>query len=239
MPTATRSAPPPSRAIRPRSASRSSSTPIAPACFRWCADVAGWTFPDNDLLRLLDAQGKALVEFSEVEDGIYEAPTPGVGVLFLQNAARRRPAAEAGRSRWPATGRSSAGPASCCARSRWPPRRLRDDLALDGEARLRPDDCAARFHAVAHRPRRAGAGAGARQSLALRGSRHHHLAPPAGKRRSDHAGEAVEFCHSGTAQSAGPGIRDANSVVVSGFRVAASFHAARARNDSFKSTSAP
>src|SRR5512141_2346689 len=55
-------------------------------------DVAGWTFPENDLLRLLDAQGKALVEFSEVEDGIYEAPTPGVGVLFLQNAAAAGPA---------------------------------------------------------------------------------------------------------------------------------------------------
>lgn len=50
-------------------------------------DVVGWTFPDNDLLRLVDAQGRALVEFSEVESGIYEAPTPGVGVLFLQNAA--------------------------------------------------------------------------------------------------------------------------------------------------------
>jgi hypothetical protein len=50
-------------------------------------NVAGWNFPENDLLRLLDAQGKALVEFSEVEDGIFEAPTPGVGVLFLQNAA--------------------------------------------------------------------------------------------------------------------------------------------------------
>lgn len=49
--------------------------------------VAGWTFTDNDLLRLRDADGKSLVEFSEVEDGIYEAPTPGVGVLFLQNAA--------------------------------------------------------------------------------------------------------------------------------------------------------
>ena len=49
--------------------------------------VAGWAFPENDLLRLLDADGKSLVEFSEVEDGIYEAPTPGVGVLFLQNAA--------------------------------------------------------------------------------------------------------------------------------------------------------
>lgn len=54
-------------------------------------DVAGWTFPENDLLRLLDADGKSLVEFSEVEDGIYEAPTPGVGVLFLQNAAAAGP----------------------------------------------------------------------------------------------------------------------------------------------------
>jgi len=60
--------------------------------FPLVADVAGWTFPDNDLLRLLDAQGKALVEFSEVEGGIYEAPTPGVGVLFLQNAASVGPA---------------------------------------------------------------------------------------------------------------------------------------------------
>jgi Protease inhibitor Inh len=54
-------------------------------------NVAGWAFPENDLLRLLDADGKSLVEFSEVEDGIYEAPTPGVGVLFLQNAAAAGP----------------------------------------------------------------------------------------------------------------------------------------------------
>lgn len=55
--------------------------------FPLVGDVAGWTFPDNDLLRLLDAQGRAMAEFSEVETGIYEAPTPGVGVLFLQNAS--------------------------------------------------------------------------------------------------------------------------------------------------------
>jgi hypothetical protein len=60
--------------------------------FPLVADVAGWSFPEGDLLRLLDAQGKALVEFSEVEDGIYEAPTPGIGVLFLQNAASAGPA---------------------------------------------------------------------------------------------------------------------------------------------------
>jgi hypothetical protein len=50
-------------------------------------DIAAWKFPDNDLLYLVDAKGKSIVEFSEVEDGIFEAPTPGVGVLFLQNAA--------------------------------------------------------------------------------------------------------------------------------------------------------
>jgi hypothetical protein len=47
-------------------------------------DVVGWKYPDDDLLYLLDAGGKALVEFSEAEDGKYEAPTPGLGVLFLQ-----------------------------------------------------------------------------------------------------------------------------------------------------------
>lgn len=62
-----------------------------PSLFPLVSEVAGWTFPDNDLLRLVDAQGKTLMEFSEVEDGIYEAPTPGIGVLFLQNAAAAGP----------------------------------------------------------------------------------------------------------------------------------------------------
>ncbi len=61
--------------------------PNCATLFPLVADIVGWKFPDNDLLYLLDARGKALVSFSEVESGIYEAPTPGVGVLFLQNAA--------------------------------------------------------------------------------------------------------------------------------------------------------
>jgi protease inhibitor Inh len=63
------------------------------AVFPVIASAAGWTFPDGDLLRLIDAEGRTLTEFSEVEDGIYEAPTPGIGVLFLQNpeAAARKP----------------------------------------------------------------------------------------------------------------------------------------------------
>jgi Protease inhibitor Inh len=52
--------------------------------FPFIADVAGWTLADNDFLRLLDAQGKSLLEFSEVETHIYEAPRPGEGILFIQ-----------------------------------------------------------------------------------------------------------------------------------------------------------
>jgi hypothetical protein len=54
-------------------------------------NIVGWKYPEDDLLYLLDAQGKALIEFSEVEDGIFEAPTPGLGVLFLQNPAAAGP----------------------------------------------------------------------------------------------------------------------------------------------------
>jgi hypothetical protein len=67
--------------------------PNCASLFPLVSAVAGWVFPDGDLLRLVDASGATLAEFSEVEDGIFEAPTPGVGVLFLQNAeaAARKP----------------------------------------------------------------------------------------------------------------------------------------------------
>jgi hypothetical protein len=54
------------------------------ALFPVVKDVAAWLFADNDLLRLVDATGKTLIEFGEVETGVFEAPTPGVGLLFLQ-----------------------------------------------------------------------------------------------------------------------------------------------------------
>jgi Protease inhibitor Inh len=47
--------------------------------------IAGWKYPQGDLLYLVDGTGQALITFSEVEDGIFEAPTPGLGLLFLQN----------------------------------------------------------------------------------------------------------------------------------------------------------
>src|SRR5581483_8455430 len=57
-------------------------------------NITAWKYPANDLLYLLDAQGRAVVSFSEVEDGMFEAPTPGIGVLFLQNPAAVPPPAK-------------------------------------------------------------------------------------------------------------------------------------------------
>jgi hypothetical protein len=67
---------------------------FAPECaalFPVVTKVVGWRYPEDDLLYLLNADGKALVEFSEVEDGMFEAPTPGVGVLFLQKPGMDQP----------------------------------------------------------------------------------------------------------------------------------------------------
>jgi len=66
-----------------------------PACaghFSFIRDVVAWSHADNDFLRLLDARGQAVLEFSEVEGGIFEAPRPGEGILFIQNAASLGPA---------------------------------------------------------------------------------------------------------------------------------------------------
>jgi hypothetical protein len=47
-------------------------------------DVAGWTIGGLDLVKLMDSKGKAVFEFSEVENSIFEAQRPGEGVFFMQ-----------------------------------------------------------------------------------------------------------------------------------------------------------
>ena len=54
-------------------------------------DVVAWRLQDNDNLFFVDRANKPLLEFSEVESGIFEAPTPGLGVLFLQSSANAGP----------------------------------------------------------------------------------------------------------------------------------------------------
>ena len=64
--------------------------PTCAALFPFTRNVAGWAVGQLDSIRLLDAKGEALVEFSEVEGGLYEAERPGEGLLFLQSVAAGR-----------------------------------------------------------------------------------------------------------------------------------------------------
>jgi hypothetical protein len=59
--------------------------------FPFVRDVAAWSLNEGDFLRLLDARGKPILDFSEVESGIFEAPKPGEGILFIQNASAAGP----------------------------------------------------------------------------------------------------------------------------------------------------
>ena len=59
--------------------------------FPFLREVVAWTLAEGDFLRLLDAKGQSVLEFSEVESGIYEAPRPGEGILFIQNAGASGP----------------------------------------------------------------------------------------------------------------------------------------------------
>src|SRR5262245_23215427 len=49
--------------------------------FPFIAPIVGWTLGENDFLRLVDAAGTSILEFSEVESGVYEAPQPGEGIM--------------------------------------------------------------------------------------------------------------------------------------------------------------
>ena len=64
--------------------------------FPFTKDVTAWDVGDKDVLRLMNAQGRTILQLSEVEGGLYEGERPGEGLLFLQSAASE--AADSGKT---------------------------------------------------------------------------------------------------------------------------------------------
>ena len=63
---------------------------LDPACakaFPQLKDVVVWMLGRNDVLRLLDGKGTAAIEFTEVENGLFEGERKGEGLFFLQTMA--------------------------------------------------------------------------------------------------------------------------------------------------------
>ena len=95
-----------------------------------------------------------MLEFSEVESGIFEAPRPGEGILFIQNAVGARARAARPPSRSPANGRSSAAPAGAICALTLTNTAAGEEFAVRVQPRLRSGGHALRAGDLADGPRR-------------------------------------------------------------------------------------
>ena len=66
---------------------------LEPACaasLPFTKDITGWSVKGLDIVRLQDATGQSVIDFTEVESGIFEGLRTGEGVYILQNLAAAR-----------------------------------------------------------------------------------------------------------------------------------------------------
>jgi len=64
--------------------------PGCAAALPFTKDIAAWSIAGLDIVRLQDATGQPVIDFTEVESGIFEGLRQGEGVYILQNLAAAR-----------------------------------------------------------------------------------------------------------------------------------------------------
>jgi hypothetical protein len=64
--------------------------PTCPKALPFTKDIATWSIRGLDIVRLQDGSGQSVIDFTEVESGIYEGLRTGEGVYILQNLAAAR-----------------------------------------------------------------------------------------------------------------------------------------------------
>src|ERR1700746_2225791 len=66
---------------------------LEPACAKslpFTKEITAWNIKGLDIVRLQDAAGQPVIDFTEVESGIFEGLRTGEGVYILQNLAAAR-----------------------------------------------------------------------------------------------------------------------------------------------------
>ena len=79
--------------LKPDAAPRGQKLELEPGCaaaLPFTKDIAGWTVKGLDIVSLQSANGEAVIDFTEVEAGIFEGLRQGEGVYILQNLAAAR-----------------------------------------------------------------------------------------------------------------------------------------------------
>jgi hypothetical protein len=64
--------------------------PGCAAALPFTKDIAAWSIKGLDIVRLQDAAGASVIDFTEVESGIFEGLRQGEGIYILQNLAAAR-----------------------------------------------------------------------------------------------------------------------------------------------------
>ncbi|WP_295846474.1 AprI/Inh family metalloprotease inhibitor [Tardiphaga sp.] len=79
--------------LKPDSSAQGLKLDLEPGCPKalpFTRDIAAWTIKGLDIVRLQDAAGLPVIDFTEVESGIFEGLRTGEGVYILQNLAAAR-----------------------------------------------------------------------------------------------------------------------------------------------------
>src|SRR6201993_1129476 len=79
--------------LKPDSTPQGLKLELEPGCANalpFTKDITGWNVKGLDIVRLQDAAGEAVIDFTEVEAGILEGVRSGEGVYILQNLAAAR-----------------------------------------------------------------------------------------------------------------------------------------------------
>jgi hypothetical protein len=66
---------------------------LEPGCAKalpFAKDITAWNIKGLDIIRLQDASGQPVIDFTEVESGIFEGLRQGEGIYILQNLAAAR-----------------------------------------------------------------------------------------------------------------------------------------------------
>jgi hypothetical protein len=79
--------------LKPDSTPQGLKLELEPGCaaaLPFTKDITAWNIRGLDIVRLQDAAGEAVIDFTEVETGIFEGLRQGEGVYILQNLAAAR-----------------------------------------------------------------------------------------------------------------------------------------------------
>lgn len=79
--------------LKPDAAPRGLALELEPDCAKalpFTSAIVGWDVKGLDIVRLQDAAGQGVIDFTEVESGILEGMRSGEGIYILQNLAAAR-----------------------------------------------------------------------------------------------------------------------------------------------------